>query len=527
MPLRDEVALVIDDDLMQLEIMADDLQQLGVKRVLLAQSGRQAIDLVNEHKSITIIFTDISMPEMDGLQLLRQLATEGVSIPIVLVSSAKTDIMHSVGMLARSHGMQVIGFVQKPVTPENLLAMLHGNTNTRRQDTRGSSQTIDLSPGRLKAAIAAREIFPWYQPQVEAQHLRLTGVEALARWKLADGRFINPGQFIPAIEANGLADELFFSILQQILMDVRHWQASGILIRVSINLSLDCAYRLDLPDRIQASFKQAGVAHDSVVIEVTESRLMENSPAAIETLTRLSLLGFLLSIDDFGTGYSSLVQVANLPFGELKLDLGFVQEVGRSAKADAILRSTITLGRSLGMEVVAEGVETSDQLDRLRAMGAELMQGYLFGRPMPAKQLEAWLAAWRPGRIDKPGCARPFTLMIVDDDRATRLVIENMMKQRMPDAQIVTAMNGQEAIKLAQDLIIDAATLDFHMPGMNGLELLIKLRNMFPAARYSLLTADALEANAQEATRLGALYCLKPLTVHQADRIVNHCHGPR
>jgi CheY-like chemotaxis protein len=289
---------------------------------------------------------------------------------------------------------------------------------------------------------------------------------------------------------------------------------------------MDCAFHLDLPDRMNALLRKHGANAEQVVIEVTESRLMEDRAAALETLTRVSLAGFRLSIDDFGTGYSSLSQVAALPFGELKVDGSFVQQSTVDAKARAIMRSTVTLGRSLGLDVVAEGVETFDQLELLRECETPTIQGYLVARPMPADQFERWLDNWRPGLYDAPGCTRQFTLLVVDDSSSMRAVISAEMAQRLPEAKVLAAASGEEALNIADQQPIDAATLDFHMPGLDGLELLRRLKNKCPAARYALLTGDLAEATAREATRLGALYCPKPMTAPQADRLVRYFIEP-
>jgi EAL domain-containing protein (putative c-di-GMP-specific phosphodiesterase class I)/DNA-binding response OmpR family regulator len=530
MSVHDEVILLVDDDPLELEIIADDLANLGVRRVLTAQSGAEALDLIKRGEPITTLMTDICMPNMDGPQFLRQLADTGCAIRVVLVSGVSKDIMYSIGTLGRSHGLNVMGFIHKPVQPEALKALLIGPEGTVARSRQGTvnEPELDLSVPRLLLAIEKREIHPWYQPKVSSAQLRVVGVEALARWRFPDGGLVSPGRFIPAIEAAGLSDALFFGMLEQVLVDMQRWRAEGHIFKASVNLSMDCAFQLDLPDRLQELLKKYGVPAKQIVIEVTESRLMANKSAAMETLTRLSLMGFILSIDDFGTGYSSLAQVAALPFGELKLDTSFVQQAGLDIKADAILQSTVTLGRSLGMEVVAEGVETFEQLDILRNFGAPVVQGFLVARPMPANQFEGWLANWRPGLNHKPGCARQFTLLVVDDDRAMRAVIEAELADRMPGVRVLSAANGEEALTIAAKNVIDAATLDFHMPGIDGLELLRRLRNCCPAARYVLLTSDLSEQTAREATRLGALYCPKPLNSSspQVDRIVRHFLEP-
>jgi EAL domain-containing protein (putative c-di-GMP-specific phosphodiesterase class I)/CheY-like chemotaxis protein len=529
MSLSTETILIIDDDELQLEIVADDLNTLGVGRVLRAQSGAAALALIkNGGENITTVLTDICMPEMDGPQLLRQLAEIGCQSRIVLVSSVSNDHMLTIGELGRSHGLQVIGFIHKPVSPDVLKTLLNraDRANSKPRTDGGIADVLDVSRVRLEAALKSREIHPWYQPKVDSKRLRLVGCEALARWRLPDGKLVGPGQFIPAIEAEGLSDAMFFSIFEQTLVDLRRWNEAGRKIKTSVNLSMDCAFHLDLPDRMSALLRQHGINAEEVVIEVTESRLMEDRAAALETLTRVSLAGFRLSIDDFGTGYSSLSQVAALPFGELKVDGSFVQQSTVDAKARAIMRSTVTLGRSLGLDVVAEGVETFDQLELLRECETPTIQGYLVARPMPADQFERWLDNWRPGLLGAPGCTRQFTVLVVDDSASMRAVISAEMAQRLPEAKVLSAASGEEALKIADQQLIDAATLDFHMPGLDGLELLRHLKNKCPAGRYALLTGDLAEATASETTRLGALYCPKPMTAPQADRLVRYFIEP-
>ncbi len=528
MPLHDEVILLVDDDPLELEIIADDLVNLGVRRVLTAMSGVDALELIKRGEPITTLMTDVCMPNMDGPQFLRQLAETGCAIRVVLVSGVSKDILYSISTLGRSHGLNVMGFIHKPVQPEALRALLVGPEGAAARSHQGAAcePELDLSVPRLLQAIERREIHPWYQPKVDSAQLRVVGVEALARWRFPDGGLVSPGRFIPVVEAAGLSDALFFGMLEQVLADMQRWHAAGRIFKASVNLSMDCAFQLDLPEKLQELLKKYAVPTKQIVIEVTESRLMADKATAMETLTRLSLMGFILSIDDFGTGYSSLSQVAALPFGELKLDLSFVQQAGRDIKADAILQSTVTLGRSLGMEVVAEGVETFEQLDILRNFGAPVVQGFLIARPMPANQFEGWLANWRPGLKHQPGCARQFTLLVVDDDRAMRAVIEAELVDRMPGVRVLSAANGEEALTIAAKNIVDAATLDFNMPGIDGLQLLRRLRNACPAAHYVLLTSDLSESTAHEATHLGALYCPKPLTSPQADRIVRHFLEP-
>jgi EAL domain-containing protein (putative c-di-GMP-specific phosphodiesterase class I) len=188
-----------------------------------------------------------------------------------------------------------------------------------------------------------------------------------------------------------MSDKLFFAMAQQVLRDLASWRAQGILIKAAINMSMDTALNLSMPEHLNQLVEAAGLTPSDLIIEVTESKLMLERALAMETLTRLSLMGFVLSIDDFGTGYSSLAQLVDLPFKELKIDASFVQRASTEPKAEAILRISITIGLTLGMDVVAEGVETAEQMEFLRRCGGTVVQGYFLARPMPHPACTEWL----------------------------------------------------------------------------------------------------------------------------------------
>ena len=259
-----------------------------------------------------------------------------------------------------------------------------------------SDTAADLSPQRLHQALQDGEIIPWFQPKVDIRCGLAASVEALARWPQADGSLISPGHFVPAMEAAGLADALFFSMARQVAAAVAYWRTRAIQCRAAINLSMDNALNLAMPEQLGQIVAAAGLSPSDLVIEVTESQLMVERSLAMESLTRLSLMGFTLSIDDFGTGYSSLVQLIDLPFKELKIDGSFVQRASHEHKAQSVLRVAILLGHSLGMTVIAEGVETQQQLEFVRQCGGCLVQGFYFARPMPLAACTDWLQRQQP-----------------------------------------------------------------------------------------------------------------------------------
>ena len=524
MAINQETVLVVDDDPFLLEVMRSELSSLGVAEVDLAESAPMALSMIREGKRYTTLFSDISMPGMDGPQFLRQLAEIHSEIRIVLISGMSNDIMQSIGELGRSHGLRIVGFIHKPVSAGALQAMLeHDARSTQRPSgARAAQAELNLTRKSLLEALSKGEIRPWYQPKVDSTRLALEGVEALARWLPPGGRMISPGEFIPAIEQHGLALDLLLAILGHACADMKEWHAQGHDFKLAVNLSMDCAVDLELPEKLLAILSHYGIGPQQVVIEVTESRIMTDRKATIETLTRLSLAGFLLSSDDFGTGYSSLSQLADLPFRELKVDGSFVRRAGSDGKANAILNTTVTFGRSLAMDVVAEGVENFAQVDLLRRIGTPTLQGFLFAKPMAREDFDRWLAGWRPGTVHAPGCRRTRTLLVVDDSAVQRGVIQATLAELLRDWTIKTAADAIEAESVARECPIDAMTIDYHMPGINGIDLLRRMRDLCPASRFVILTSDLANEVAAEATTLGAMYCPKPLTTAQALRIATH-----
>lgn len=383
--------LVVDDDEFQLEVIGAQLAALGWQDVLLAQSGEMALEHYERHKQhIDVIICDLSMPVMDGLVLMRHLAQRGFAASFILLSGVHDEILNSAAGLAIAHQLDLLGVMAKPCEPERLRDLL---ASRQPRVTGFLPQIVDqaLTTQRLQRALAGEEFIPWYQPKVNIVSKKTESVEALARWPQESGGMIGPGLFIPAIEAAGLSDALFFSMVRQILHDLADWRRRGMLIKAAINMSMDTAQNLSMPERLQQLVEAAGLHPHDLIIEVTESKLMAERTLAMETLTRLSMMGFILSIDDFGTGYSSLSQLVDLPFKELKIDASFVQRASTERKAKAILRISLTIGVNLDMGVIAEGVETLEQMEYLRECGCTVAQGYYFSRPLALSACTTWL----------------------------------------------------------------------------------------------------------------------------------------
>ena len=241
----------------------------------------------------------------------------------------------------------------------------------------------------LRAALLHGQFELYYQPVVDIARHQVSGFEALIRWNHPQRGLVGPAEFIPLAEEIGLIQLIGDWVLRQACIDAARWPAD---IRVAVNLSSALFKTRNLVQTVVHTLAASGLHANRLELEVTESVLLLNNESTLSTLHRLQELGVRISMDDFGTGYSSLSYLRSFPFDKIKIDQSFVQEMGKSEDCAAIVRAVAGLASSLGMSTTAEGVETEDQLARLKAAGCEEAQGYLFSRPVPARELSSLIA---------------------------------------------------------------------------------------------------------------------------------------
>jgi diguanylate cyclase (GGDEF)-like protein/PAS domain S-box-containing protein len=244
--------------------------------------------------------------------------------------------------------------------------------------------------GELRVAIDNHDLKLHYQPKASLADGRSQSVEALLRWYHPERGLIPPMDFIPAAQETGLMKPLTLYVLEEALEQIARWDEQGLELSVSVNLATRNLIDASFPDDVAEALERHGIEPARLEFEITESTVLDDPGRTVAVLERLDAMGIKLSVDDFGTGYSSLSYLRRLPVSEIKIDRSFVMRMADDAGDEAIVRSTIELGRNLGLHVVAEGVESEEAWRRLNELGCDYAQGFWLSRPMPAEDVAGW-----------------------------------------------------------------------------------------------------------------------------------------
>ncbi len=404
--------LVIEDDQPVRKMIVKMLKRQDFA-VIEAENGAIGVQMALSEVP-DLILCDVQMPELDGHQVLRTLRQNSLmaTIPFIFLTARAEKADFRAGM-----ELGADDYVTKPFTQAELLGAiaarlqkqaavtqpftlaLHQVEERLNELANSGTGTSGVSPERLaleallRHALANGEFQVYYQPQADLTTGQIVGAEALVRWYNPERGHISPAEFIPVAEETGTIVQIGEWVLLCACAQASKLLAAGFSeFHVSVNLSAGQFADPDLSDRIIQILQTTALPPANLVLEITETSLIQDTAAAIATLKELKALGVRVAIDDFGTGYASLMYLKQFPLDTLKIDKGFVSNVTRDAQNKAIASSVIQLARKLNLKVVAEGVETEAELAFLKRYKCDIIQGYLFSRPVPAAELESMLA---------------------------------------------------------------------------------------------------------------------------------------
>lgn len=382
----------------------------------------------------------------------------------------------------------------------------------------GSRRRINLDSA-LRRALERNEFVLHYQPQVDLASGRIVGAEALLRWQSRDYGLVAPQDFIPVLEENGLICEVGEWILHEACRRVRHWQEQGLPnFRIAVNLSARQFQDSDIRAVVRRVLETTRLEPKWLELELTESIVLLNADKVIRTMHELNGDGVSHALDDFGTGYSSLSYLQRLPVARIKIDRSFVINITSNPNDAAIVRAVVGMAHSLGLSVIAEGVETEGQLGFLRGIGCEEIQGYLFSRPLPADDFAALL---REGRSIPPGSVEKSeqVVLLVDDDPNVLAALSRVLRRK--GYRIHTASTAREGFDLLAIHQPGVVVCDQRMPGITGTEFLRRVKELHPDTMRIVLSGFTELKSVLDAVNQGEVY--KFLTKPWDDEVLCDC----
>jgi EAL domain-containing protein (putative c-di-GMP-specific phosphodiesterase class I) len=391
------IILVVEDDDFQRRTVARMLRSMGALEVMEARDGKEALALLLGPAWVDLVVCDLDMPEMDGMEFLRHLGQAHNNASVIICSAQNRSLLLSVEKMARAYGVRLLGAIEKPLTRDRIEDLIAGYQPAISPSPPAATGVTGFSLDQVLYGLREKQFESFFQPKVEMETRRTIGAEALARWRHPKHGLVGPNAFISLLEQSRNIDELTFAILEEAVHACRAWRKGGSELTVSVNLSLVSLADTALADRVMQVVRSSGLGPGDVIFEITETVAMTDVATALENLARLRMWGFGLSVDDYGTGFSSLRQLTRVPFTEIKIDQEFVTGCAANPSSRTIVETSVEMARRLGITSVAEGVETQEDWDVLKAAGCDVAQGYFIAKPLDSNSFLAFCNAESTG----------------------------------------------------------------------------------------------------------------------------------
>lgn len=388
--------LIVEDHPFQHLYLQNLFSELGDFDLACAKDGEEALDCLKQ-RDFDLVLTDLLMPGMDGVQFIQGLAAQRSRPALAIMSAASRRMLMGASLVASNLQVKVIGLISKPVNAAALRCLIDQLQALRQSVPAASHPGIDRQS--ICNALDNGELQAWFQPKKALNNGRIVAAEALVRWNHPEHGTLLPGVFLPALIAFGLEEPLLWCVLKQAIAAQATWREQGYDIPVSVNLPTHLLNSHDLPDRILAFVLAHQGLPARICFELMECSVPDDISNFYAGACRLRIKGFGLSQDDFGKGYSSYMNLVSAPFTELKIDRALVQGCNANAELAQALTSIVSLGRQLGLTVVAEGVETAQELALLRKIDCTQVQGFLISHAVSADQFQHLLTHDGPATV--------------------------------------------------------------------------------------------------------------------------------
>lgn len=383
-------ALVIDDDPLFQIVLSESLISGGVANVDVADDGVMGLEkLMNARSLIDLIIVDLQMPNMTGVDVIRELARANFAGGVIIASSEDASLLRSVRNMAKALNINILGMLSKPLDVEKLHNLIRQFSEALPRELRrviSRDQVID--------ALAKGDLVPFYQPKVDLKTQTIAGFEILMRHVNDPENSPAPQRYLDAIENYGLSIDALCHMITRAGHETSGWKKILGDVNLAFNLTPIAVQDSGLPDRLLTIVQNVGLDPRRVTLEITVDHLLECTATSLEVLSLMRLYGFKLSIDDFGTGATGIEQLRTFPFTELKIDGKFMLSCVDDEFSRLTVQTSAKLAGMLGMNVVAEGVETPEAIKFALEAGAHHVQGFHFARPMSADRARDWVQSF-------------------------------------------------------------------------------------------------------------------------------------
>ena len=388
-PIR--TAWIVINGAQQADAIAAIIADAGWAVLHVAHNMAEADALfAREERVADLIVTGLRFADGDGFQLIRKLARHARQSAIFVISNQQRAVIKTAAALTEACGLTLAGIAEQPIEPQALRLEL-SRLECRTRKLNPVAPAPALSRHELMSLLDREAILTWLQPKLRIASGEVVGFEALMRAREDNGKLIGPDRMVAALATHGLLDQATLCIARQTIAFVARCLDQGMAVSASINVSMQALSNLAFCQALSDAVESVHLDPSWITIEITETDAMADLASVIENTGRIRMFGFNIAIDDFGTAYSSLFQLSRIPFSELKIERGFVTGVDRDSGKQAIVAACAHLGASLGLHVVAEGVETAAELEYVTRVGCAQIQGYLVAPPMPPSEALEWL----------------------------------------------------------------------------------------------------------------------------------------
>jgi len=390
MTSKEHRILVVDDSPAILTVMKAIFQELRQNQVSYFDNSVQALEKLRQTPHLfDLVFTDLKMPDIDGMELIRELGRLHYQGGIIIVSDMEPKVIDLASDLARQHHTHLIGNISKPISLPEVKLMLHKYELMHNHHVRPA---VRLTRLQLLDSIRRKQIQPFYQPKVDASKGRISGVEVTA--KLLCDAYPEPlsaNEFIPLAQSYDLLNLITFQLLEQAAPEFKEiLQTLGEDVKFGFNLHPSQLADLSCTDKLCMLLSLNGLSPDQIIIEISEHRL-STDPAQLETINRLKINGFQIAIDDFGCGYISHQQLQQLPLDEIKLAQSLIADIKTDRFNQTIISHLVELAGSNHLTLVADGVENNEEMEYLaRHFPGILVQGYIYTEPRTLRDFLSW-----------------------------------------------------------------------------------------------------------------------------------------